>query len=405
MARIELRKGHTLILHGPASAILVEGKASVLGCPLSSRRRLVVKSWRSRPIYAEEDSVIEFAFGEGGGYEVVEGDTIPPEWRSLADKISAKPSKLCVYGGVDSGKTSLATLMANSIAKSLGSAIYLDLDLGQSSICPPTTIGCVSLRAPIPDISHLRMEFGEVVGYTSPAPLVEKHLEAVEKVAKRIAERYPGVGACADLDGWVSGRQALRHKQALLDILKPDHLAAIGDLPEEIRSRCEELGIDYELLPPPRSVRERERQARKRLREIAYERFLRKVVVRKIPISWVKLKSITGFEDPGKIKKHVWKIIQGYSEESGEVFDDEKEALEELARKGVGLLCYLRDASGEFLGIGLLTSLDFGKNYLRITTPYAGQIGELILGAVLLSIDGEEVYSNPSILLERDLSP
>jgi len=65
----------------------------------------------------------------------------------------------------------------------------------------------------------------------------------------------------------------------------------------------------------------------------------------------------------------------------------------------------LRDASGEFLGIGLLTSLDFGKNYLRITTPYAGQIGELILGAVLLSIDGEEVYSNPSILLERDLSP
>ena len=404
MARIELRKGNTLILHGPASAILVEGKASILGCPLSSRRRLVVKSWRSRPIYAEEDSIIEFTFGEGGGYEIVEGDTIPPEWRSFAEKISAKPSKVCVYGGVDSGKTSLATLIANSIVKCLGSAIYLDLDLGQSNICPPTTIGYTSLKAPIPDVSHLRMEFGEVVGYTSPTPILEKHVEAVRRLIEHIADRHPGVGISADLDGWVSGRQALQHKQALLEILKPDYLAAIGDVPDEIKSRCEKLGVNYELLPPPRNVRKREQQARKRLREIAYERFLRKAVVRKIPISWVKLKAVTGFDDPEKIKEYVWKIIREYSEESGEVFDNERKALEELAKKRIGLLSYLRDMNGAFSGIGLLTSLDFKRNYLRIVTPYSGQIGELILGAILLSIDGEEVYSSPSILLEQNLS-
>jgi len=404
MARIELRKGDTLILHGPASAILVEGKASILGCPLSSRRRLVVKSWRSRPIYAEEGSIIEFTFGEGGGYEIVEGDTIPPEWRSLAEKISAKPSKVCVYGGVDSGKTSLATLIANSLVKGLGSAIYLDLDLGQSNICPPTTIGYTLLKAPIPDISHLRMEFGEAVGYTSPTPILEKHVEAVRRLAEHIAERHPGVGVSADLDGWISGHQALQHKQALLEILKPDYLAVIGGVPNEIKSCCEKLGINYELLPPPRNVRKREQQARKRLREIAYERFLRKAVVRKIPVSWVKLKAVTGFDDPEKIRGYVWKIIREYSEESGEVFEDEKEALEELAKKRIGLLSYLRDVNGVFSGIGLLTSLDFKRNYLRIVTPYSGQIGELILGAILLSIDGEEVYSSPSILLEQNFS-
>ncbi|MCD6420934.1 MAG: hypothetical protein J7L17_00800, partial [Thaumarchaeota archaeon] len=144
--------------------------------------------------------------------------------------------------------------------------------------------------------------------------------------------------------------------------------------------------------------------ARKRLREIAYERFLRKAVVRRIPISWVKLKAVTGFDDPEKIRGYVWKIIREYSEESGEVFDNEKEALEELAKKRIGLLSYLRDVNGVFSGIGLLTSLDFKRNYLRIVTPYSGQIGELILGAILLSIDGEEVYSSPSILLEQNLS-
>ena len=87
MDRVKVGKGNTLLLHGPASAILVEGRASVLGCPLSSRRRLIVKSWRSRPIYAEEDSIIDVAYGEGGGFEIVEGDTIPSEWRSLRKRL------------------------------------------------------------------------------------------------------------------------------------------------------------------------------------------------------------------------------------------------------------------------------------------------------------------------------
>ena len=401
MDRVKVGKGNTLLLHGPASAILVEGRASVLGCPLSSRRRLIVKSWRSRPIYAEEDSIIDVAYGEGGGFEIVEGDTIPSEWRSFAGKASEKPSCVCVYGGVDSGKTSLATLIANNIVRRNGSAIYLDLDLGQSNICPPTTIGCTLLRTPSPEISYHRMEFGEVVGYTSPTPIVEKHLEAVRRLVGYISEKYPGVGVSTDLDGWTSGIQALKHKEMLLSILKPRLLAAIGDMPDELRESCEKLGIDYEVLPPPRNVRKRTQEARKRLREIAYERFLRKAIVRKIPASWVKMKTITGFDEPGEIAKHVKGLLSRYSEYSGEILDEAVDALEELAKKKIGILSYLRDTSGLFSGIGLLISLDLKKNYFRILTPYDAQIGELIIGAILLSIDGEEVYAEPPVNLPR----
>jgi len=399
MSKVKVSKGNTLLLHGPASAILIEGKASVLGCPLSSRRRLIVKSWRSRPIYAEEDSVIDVAYGEGGGFEIVEGDTIPSEWRSFAEKASERPSCVCVYGGVDSGKTSLATLIANNIVRRNGSAIYLDLDLGQSNICPPTTVGYTILRMPCPDISYHRMEFGEIVGYTSPTPIVEKHIEAVRKLMSHISEKYPGIGVSADFDGWTSGIQALKHKEILLSILRPSILAAIGDMPDELRESCEKLGIEYEILPPPRSVRKRPQEARKRLREIAYERFLRKAIVRKMPISWVRIRTTTGLEGPERIMKHIQDLLLRYSEYSGEILDETIDVLEELAKKKIGVLSYLRDPNGAFSGIGLLTSFDPRRNYFRILTPYDAQIGELIIGTILLSVEGEEVYAESPLNL------
>jgi len=401
MPSIKLRKGNTLILYGPASALLVEGRASVLGCPLSPRRRLVVKSWRSRPIYAELDSVIDFTYGEEGGYEVIDGDTIPEEWRRFAEKVSEKPSTTCVYGGADSGKTTLATLMANAFVKKHGSSLYLDLDLGQSNICPPTTIGYTLLRHPIPDISYLKMEFGEIVGYTSPMPLADKHLQAVENLTRRMLNTHAGASISIDLDGWISGERGIRHKEAMLRILKPDFLASIGEIPEEIKRACEQLGVSYEVLPPPIKFRKREQAARKRLREIAYERFLRRSVVRKIPISWVKLKTITDKNTPREIREHVESIIKGYVEVSGEIFDsDPLKALEELAKRGIGILSYVRDMLGSFAGIGLLIGLDLRKNHFKLLTPYNAQIRELILGAILLSTSGEEVYSSPRIFLE-----
>ena len=401
MPSIKLRKGNTLVLYGPASALLVEGKASVLGCPLSPRRRLVVKSWRSRPIYAELDSVIDFTYGEEGGYEVIDGDTIPEEWRRFAEKVSENPSRTCVYGGADSGKTTLATLMANAFVRNHGSSLYFDLDLGQSNICPPTTVGYTLLRRPIPDISYLRMESGEVVGYTSPTPLIDKHLQAVKSLMSRILKAYAGFSISMDLDGWVSEEGGIKHKRAMLRILKPDSLASIGEMPGEIEEACEELGISYEVLPPPTKLRRREQIARKRLREIAYERFLRKSVVRKIPVSWVKLKTITDKSSPREIREHIEAIIRSYAEYSGEILDtDSTKALEELARRGIGILSYVRDMLGGFAGIGLLIGLDLRKNHFKLLTPYQAQIKELILGAILLSTSGEEIYSNPKIFLE-----
>ncbi len=399
MPSVRVRKGDTLILHGPASATLVEGKASVLGCPLMPKAKLIVKSWRSRPIYAEKDSVMDFTYGENGGYEVIEGDTIPEEWRAFAEKASENPSRVCVYGGIDSGKTTLATLILNSLIKKHKLAVYIDLDLGQSNICPPTTIGYTSLRIPTFDISSHRLEDGEIVGYTSPTPLIEAHLKAVEKLTRKLSGKYQGISASIDLDGWVSSESAVRHKKELIRMLKPDYFISIDEIPSQIRETCESFDVACEALPPPREVRKRDQVARRRLRELAYERFLRKSVVRRIPVSWVSLRTITDEADPRNIRKHVEALLQSYAENSGELLDQNTEkALDKLAKNGIGILSYLRNPADAFAGIGLLIDLNFKENYLRILTPYRGQVRELVVGAILLSTEGEEVYSNPQLL-------
>jgi len=405
MPVVKVKKGDTLMLYGPASALLVEGRASVLGCPLNPRSRLIVKSWRSRPIYAERDFVADIAYGESGGYDIIEGDMIPEEWKALAEKASEKPSKVCVYGGVDSGKTTLATLILNSMIKRLKLAVYVDLDLGQSSICPPTTIGYVSLRAPTFDISYHRMEGGEVVGYTSPTPIAEAHLKAVGKLVGKLAKKYGGVATSIDLDGWISGDKAIEHKKELIRILKPDYLASIGEIPDEIREECERLSTAYEALPPPREVRRRDQSARRKLRELSYERFLRKSVVRRIPISWINLSTITDGTDLRNVKRHIEAIIQGYAEESFEPIEqDAEKALNELAKNGVGVLSYLKNPDEVFVGIGLLIDFNTREGYIRILTPYKGTIRHVIVGAILLSIQGEEVYSNPKIIMLSNIS-
>lgn len=402
MPRIELRKGTTLVLYGPASASLIEGKASVLGCPIPPKKRLVIKSWRSRPIYAEENSIVEYAHGEGGGFEVIEGDTVPEEWRSLANKIAEKPSCVCVYGGVDSGKTSLATLFLNMFAGRFGSAIYLDLDVGQSNICPPTTVGYVSVKSPVPDVSYLRMEFGEVVGHTSPTPLAERHLRAVETLLRKIGEKHPGASVSADFDGWVSGENAIRHKIGLLNAVRPNFLASIGALPEEVKSACEELGIIYEELPPPARVRRRDQSSRKKLREIAYSRFLRKSTLRKIPITWIKLETLDGETDLRKTSLYVKKLIEDFWRESDLILDSPNTSttLDEVARMRIGILSYLYDLDDMFAGIGLLIGFNPQKNYLKILTPFNGQIKRMTIGSILLSIDGEELFADARVLAQ-----
>jgi len=399
MSQLEVKAGSTVILYGPASATLINGKASILDHQLKPRKRVVVKSWRSRPIYVEEDSVIECVHGEGGGFEVLDIDTIPTEWRQVVKELDSWRGLIAVYGGVDSGKTSLATLIANNLVKLYGVSAYIDLDLGQSNICPPTTIGYVKLKRTVPDVSALRMDCGEVVGYTSPTPLVEEHVKRAKKIVCKL--RDEGVEAyVADLDGWVSGGQAIKHKLMLFKVLRPRLILSIGGLPSELRDLCENIGSDVRELPPPPRIRKRELSARRRLRSMAYSRFLRNSALRRIPISWAMVEDLMGIKDVQEISSRIMKLVSAYIEENDLIVDSKGlKALEEISKKGIGVLSYLYDLEDSFSGIGLLMAFNPDKNYLKIYTPFKHQVKRIVIGSILLSSDGEELYTIPPNML------
>lgn len=394
-----LRAGRTLIVNGPASIRLLEGKASILACPLTPKRQVVVKSWRSRPVYAEEDSLIECVFGGDGSVEEVDGDTIPAEWTENVRELSSRDNvALMVLGSSDSGKTSLATLALNTILGRGSGGVFVDLDVGQSNLCPPTTVGYVYLRSPIPDISHARAEGVEVAGYTSPAPIVEKHLEAVRRLHERIREKYPGAKVVIDVDGWVGGEGAADHKAELVRILGVDCLLVLGDVPKEVVDSCGEASVDIRRLPSASLVRKRSMDARKKLREMMYERFLRKSVLRTIPASWVEVEYIGGEKRTHKISAIINRFITLFSEEKGTVIEG---GLEELAKTyGAGILSYVYDPEYRFSGIGLMTQYDLKKNLLRIYTPFQSQIKKVVFSSIIVSTDGSELYSTRPQSLE-----
>ncbi|MEM1583568.1 MAG: Clp1/GlmU family protein [Nitrososphaerota archaeon] len=395
----QLRAEKTLVVNGPASIKLLEGKASILGCILPAKKQIVVKNWRSRPVYAIEDSIIEYTFGEGGSIEEVDGNTIPDQWSKAVQEISESDYSIVMFmGSSDSGKTSLATLGANTFLNAKKTCVYVDLDVGQSSICPPTTIGYVYLKNPLPDISYVKAETMEAVGYTSPMPVMAKHIESSQKLHSSLSSKYVVQNLVIDVDGWINGEGAINHKKELMKVFKPTHLLIIGDTNREIEDICKEFSIDVRRLPPPIMVRKRSLEARKKLREMMYEKFLRKSVTRTIPISWLELKYVTGENRIHRIASMINKLITAFAEDKGVVIE---EGLEELCRTyRAGILCHLYDVNYTFTGIGLLTMFSLKKNLLKIYTPFQSQIKQLVLTSLIITAEGSELFSTSPQVLE-----
>lgn len=155
-SHIHISPHSTLIVKGPASARVLEGVVEVYGYSPGHKERIVVKPWKSLPFYSEAGAVMEVLLGEGGAAEVVEGTTIPHEWVDLASRLGSR-FRVMVIGGVDVGKTSLLTYLYNRLVTGGGIAVA-DLDVGQSEICPPTTMGLAAGTRPTASLSTLKPE-------------------------------------------------------------------------------------------------------------------------------------------------------------------------------------------------------------------------------------------------------
>jgi polynucleotide 5'-kinase involved in rRNA processing len=389
--RVEVPRGHTLLMKGPASARCVSGKVDVFGYRPPANELVVARPWKTLPIHALEDSVLEVSAGPGSSTELLDFDAIPQEWRDLPHRFRSD-FRVAFLGRVDSGKTSLLLLSMNERIGE-GPIAVADLDVGQPEICPPTTFAFAEVSSPSYRLSSVKASAIYPFGFTTPSYALSRSVELVRRHLGRLAERGR---VLFNLDGWIDGPQAVEHKASLVRALRPTDVVAIEtEVAGELLEACRDVGAEVHHVTRPPTVPRRDREERKRAREMGYAAALRNASLRQTVRSWITYYHVLSDQpifDPERYLLEVVRDLEARSLDLGLEVPEDFGTEPDLGRAGAGLLSYVLDEEGAVLGLSLLLGFSREKNLVRFLANHQGPIKHLRMGALVLSQRFEEIH-------------
>ena len=219
--------GKTLVIVGPASFGLADGKASVLGAPLNSTTHIVQRG-KQMPVEIHAPSSFRVSLGEDASVEELDGSTIPLSWREAGSALIELGGGIAVVvGGADTGKTTLCTFLSNYLVTRNREVAVVDADIGQTDLGPPTTMAAGKVEATVTNLAQVRPSERLFIGLTSPGRAKNK----VIRGTKRLVDYHtkPGKTTIVNTDGWVSGNEAVLYKLRMLEELRPDITLGIGN--------------------------------------------------------------------------------------------------------------------------------------------------------------------------------
>jgi polynucleotide 5'-kinase involved in rRNA processing len=284
-------------------------------------------------------------------------------WDCALDR-AARSRLTLLVGGVDTGKTSLATFLANGLLARGFRIGLVDADPGQSEIGPPTTIGLGSVTrmlARLGDADVLGLSF---VGSTSP----QGHVKATIAATQRMVERAFALGferVVVDTCGLIDGPLGRLLKRRKIERLDPDLVICL-----ERREECEPILGMYreqrrpEILRLPVGPHARRRSAveRRQHRQTAFDAYFHGATPRHFAVSELAFHLVSDRSDP--------------------VSTDGPDRPE---RALVGL----DDASGDTLGLGAFRAVNVLDQTVLVDTPVRDghvsglRVGPQVLHAVL----------------------
>lgn len=252
-------KGKTLIARGK---VKLEGDAEVVG---SKVKEFECEKYVPVECYSDVEAEVN------GDFIVIDFFTIPETWKKLAKKYWGT---IFLYGDVDSGKSTLATYLANKV----GGAYVLDLDIGQAEIAHPGAMA-YGFAKDIVTLSDVKMINGFFVGSTTPQGREVKCLRGVAKLWKEL-RKLEG-RKIVNTTGWVRGKRAREYKMAKIEIIEPDLVVSFEGKPFE--------GLETYEVEKGYAVK-RDKAERLKARCESYARFLRNAKVLEVERQRVKLK-------------------------------------------------------------------------------------------------------------------
>ncbi len=286
MPEISLSRGYTLIAHGPARVRVLEGSVRIFGATLGAGNEVFAEPTRSLPLHAIEDTKLHV---ETGSFSLFEGDTIPGEWYSLAETILEEGLKrVMVVGDVDSGKTSLVTLLVNVLASRGRRVAVIDADVGQKSIGPPGTVGLGVTDRQVYTLSSIEMLDAFFIGSNTPSGILHRSLSGVMLLLQK-AEKLSDF-TLIDTTGWVTDSEGRELKFFKALLTEPDLIVLVGD-PGTLAQIERPLKKLFRVVrvPRPRVIFERRREDRREYRRWMYSKYLSGATVKSVDIGSIDM--------------------------------------------------------------------------------------------------------------------
>ena len=266
----------------------------------------------------------------------------PEAWSRLVANIRETRGTVMIIGAPDTGKTTLARFLVRELAHHGETVAFIDGDMGQSILGPPTTLGMAVLRGELGDLDQAPPGPVYFVGSTSPRG---HGLETVVGL-KRLLGKSQLDGcpmAIVDTTGYVTGRDAVELKYQKIDLLDPLHIVAVqraGEIEPILETQIGRGRASIHRIAPSRFVQKRSPEERRYYRWKRFKDYFGQVRLHRVDLRRTRL---TG--------THRLKIYEG-SENAHE-----------------GLLLGLNGPDNFIAALGVLERLDRSRGMLSCLVP------------------------------------
>ena len=198
-------------------------------------------------------------------------------WLRLYENIASDPGIVLLLGAPDTGKTTLAHFLTYKSMQGGANVSYIDGDLGQSVVGPPTTLGMASPVRPPVDMEAIGWDRLYFIGATSPAA----HLLATAAGIKRLCGLAKAAGSdivVVDTSGLVAGAMGFELKFYKIQLLAPRHIVAIqknSEVEHILRACHRRQAIKIHRLSPGQEVQPRSPEVRRAYRATKFQRYFK----------------------------------------------------------------------------------------------------------------------------------
>ncbi len=272
---------------------------------------------------------------------------VPEQWESLVPQIQKTRGTVMVIGAPDSGKTTLTKYLVRELSRRGEAVAYIDGDVGQSILGPPTTQAMAVFEEGSTDLEKALPGGVYFVGSVSPRGHRLETVVGLKRLLDKSQDDRTRI-AIVDTTGYVTGEDALELKYQKIDLLEPRHIVAIQQAREIepiIRAQEDRKRAAIYRIPSPSAIRTRSPEERRRYRWKRFREYFRRVRLNRFDLRRVIL---TG--------SHRFRI----SERRQDEFE--------------GLILGLNGPDNFLLALGILETLDRAKAMLCCLVPPVAEL-------------------------------